>query len=235
MWMTVNRNILMTRLRRAAITRTRLPVRSACPGPLAAPQAVLADAAVLTDTGARPGRLLLGFDRGGAFPLTFAHRRAAGVDWVSYRHGPLVAPQGPPRRSWVVRDGRRITMTLTDQTVQIVGYGPARQLTVYEHGASAAADPRPGAGLLAPGPLADRERLQVPTPVSNMTVHQGFNTSPRSCPSRNRGAAVAWRLPLVPPCRHPPSRVSTHACRSTTGQKLPPVAEVQGRILRLCA
>ena len=43
----------------------------------------------------------------------------------------------PPRRSWVARDGRRITMTLTDETVQIAGNGPARQLTVYEHGVPA--------------------------------------------------------------------------------------------------
>jgi len=107
------------------------------PGALAALQAVLADAAVLTGTGARPGRLLLGFDRGGAFLVTFAHCRDAGVDWVSYRRGPLVAPQGSPRRSWVRKDGRRITMTLADETVQIAGYGPARQLTVYEHGAPA--------------------------------------------------------------------------------------------------
>jgi len=106
------------------------------PDALAALQAVLADTAGRTAT-AGPGRLLLGFDRGGAFPVTFAHCRDAEVDWVSYRRGPLVAPQSPPRRSWVARDGRRITMTVADETVQIAGYGPARQLTVYEHGAPA--------------------------------------------------------------------------------------------------
>ena len=106
------------------------------PDALAALQAVLADTAGRTAT-AGPGRLLLGFDRGGAFPVTFAHCRDADVDWVSYRRGPLVAPQSPPHRSWVARDGRRITMTVADETVQIAGYGPARQLTVYEHGAPA--------------------------------------------------------------------------------------------------
>jgi hypothetical protein len=65
---------------------------------LAGLQAVLADTAVRTAT-AGPGRLLLGFDRGGAFPVTFAHCRDANVDWVSCRRGPLVAPHCPPHRS----------------------------------------------------------------------------------------------------------------------------------------
>ena len=79
--------------------------------------------------------VLLGFDRGGAYPSAFTACRDAGADWVTYRRAPLVAPAATPRRSWTMRDGKRITVTLADETVQINGYGSARQLTLFEHGA----------------------------------------------------------------------------------------------------
>jgi len=78
--------------------------------------------------------VLLGFDRGGAFPVTFTACRDAGADWVTYRRAPLVEATATPRRSWTVRDGKRITVTLADETVTIKGYGEARQLTLYEAG-----------------------------------------------------------------------------------------------------
>lgn len=75
---------------------------------------------------------LLGFDRGGAYPATFTACREAGAHWVTYRRAPLVRATAEPRRSWTVRDGRRVTMVLADETVQLKGYGPARQLTLFE-------------------------------------------------------------------------------------------------------
>jgi hypothetical protein len=78
--------------------------------------------------------VLVGFDRGGAYPVAFKACRDARADWVTYRRAPLVAAAATPKRSWTIRDGRRITVTLADETVQIKGYGPARQLTLYEHG-----------------------------------------------------------------------------------------------------
>ena len=77
--------------------------------------------------------VLLGFDRGGAYPVTFTACRDAGADWVTYRRAPLVETTATPRRSWTVRDGKRITVVLADETVQINGYGQARQLTLFEH------------------------------------------------------------------------------------------------------
>ena len=77
--------------------------------------------------------ILLGFDRGGAYPAAFTACRAAGADWVTYRRAPLVEATAAPRRSWTVRDGRRISVTLADETVQLTGYGAARQLTLFEH------------------------------------------------------------------------------------------------------
>lgn len=78
--------------------------------------------------------VLLGFDRGGAYPSAFTACREAGAHWVTYRRAPLVQATATPRRSWTVREGKRISVTLADETVQIKGYGAARQLTLFEHG-----------------------------------------------------------------------------------------------------
>ena len=76
--------------------------------------------------------VLLGFDRGGAYPGVFTACRDAGADWVTYRRAPLTETTAPPKRSWTVRDGQRISVTLADETVTINGYGTARQLTLFE-------------------------------------------------------------------------------------------------------
>ncbi len=41
--------------------------------------------------------ILLGFDRGGAYPSAFATCRDAGADWVTYRRAPGPPPPPPPR------------------------------------------------------------------------------------------------------------------------------------------
>ena len=78
--------------------------------------------------------ILLGFDRGGAYPAAFTACRAAGAHWLTYRRAPLVAATTAPRRSWTVRDGRRVDVTLADEMVQIKSFGTARQLTLFEQG-----------------------------------------------------------------------------------------------------
>jgi len=78
--------------------------------------------------------ILLGFDRGGSYPSAFTACREAGMDWVTYRRGALVATRAPVRRSWTVRDGRRVCLTLIDESIEIAGYGTARQLTLIEAG-----------------------------------------------------------------------------------------------------
>ena len=77
-------------------------------------------------------KILLGFDRGGAFPSAFGACRDAGADWVTYRRAPLAATTVTPRRSWTVRDGKPISVLLADETVELKGYGHARQLTLFE-------------------------------------------------------------------------------------------------------
>jgi len=77
-------------------------------------------------------RLLLGFDRGGSYPVTFSKLRAAGVDWVTYRRGQLVAATTAPRWSWFNLDGHRHSYRIADEMVDLDGYGGARQLSVYD-------------------------------------------------------------------------------------------------------
>jgi hypothetical protein len=77
--------------------------------------------------------ILLGFDRGGAYPVAFRACADAGAHWVTYRRAPLVDATVAPKRSWTLRDGRRINVMLADELVEINGYGTARQLTLYEH------------------------------------------------------------------------------------------------------
>ena len=79
--------------------------------------------------------ILLGFDRGGAYPKAFTACRAAGADWVTYRRAPLVEATAGPRRSWTARDGKPISVLLADEMVELKGYGSARQLTSFEDGA----------------------------------------------------------------------------------------------------
>lgn len=67
--------------------------------------------------------LLLGFDRGGSYPAAFTACRTAGVDWITYRRGGLAPVTAEPRRSWARRDGRRVYVSLADETVELSGYG----------------------------------------------------------------------------------------------------------------
>jgi transposase len=78
--------------------------------------------------------VLLGFDRGGSYPVAFSACRDAGADWVSYRRAPLVASTATPKRSWTLRDGKRLSVILADEKVELKNYGSARQLTLYESG-----------------------------------------------------------------------------------------------------
>lgn len=81
----------------------------------------------------RAGRpMLLGFDRGGAYPKVFAQLRDAGVDWVTYRRAPLAVPAGPARRRWVVTDGHRHYLQACDELVELTGLGQVRQISVFE-------------------------------------------------------------------------------------------------------
>jgi hypothetical protein len=74
--------------------------------------------------------ILLGFDRGGAYPSAFTTCRNAGADWVTYRRAPLVATTATPVQATITRSGAATQVMLADESVQIDGYGTARQLTL---------------------------------------------------------------------------------------------------------
>ena len=79
--------------------------------------------------------ILLGFDRGGAYPSAFTTCRNAGAHWVTYRRAPLAAATATPVQATITRAGKQVQVILADENVDIKGYGPARQLTLYENDA----------------------------------------------------------------------------------------------------
>ena len=78
--------------------------------------------------------IMLGFDRGGAYPAVFAHCRGNGVHWVTYRRAPLAAPAMLPVLSVVTVNGKARAVAWAEETVQLKDYGEARQITLFEHG-----------------------------------------------------------------------------------------------------
>jgi hypothetical protein len=78
--------------------------------------------------------IMLGFDRGGAYPQVFRHCRDQGVHWVTYRRAPLAVPAMLPVITTITTGGRRREITWAEETVQVKEYGDARQLTLFEHG-----------------------------------------------------------------------------------------------------
>ena len=84
---------------------------------------------------AGPGaKIMLGFDRGGAYPQVFRHCRDQDVHWVTYRRAPLAVPVMLPVITTITSGGRTRQITWAEETVQVKDYGEARQITLFEHG-----------------------------------------------------------------------------------------------------
>jgi hypothetical protein len=84
---------------------------------------------------AGPGaEIMLGFDRGGAYPQVFRHCREQDAHWVSYRRAPLAVPARLPVLTTVSAGGRTREVAWAEETVQLKDYGEARQITLFEHG-----------------------------------------------------------------------------------------------------
>jgi hypothetical protein len=84
---------------------------------------------------AGPGAaIMVGFDRGGAYPQVFAHCRKQEVHWVTYRRAPLAVPAMLPVITTVTYGGRTRQIAWAEETVQLKDYGDARQITLFEHG-----------------------------------------------------------------------------------------------------
>jgi hypothetical protein len=84
---------------------------------------------------AGPGaKIMLGFDRGGAYAQVFTHCRDQQVHWVTYRRAPLAVPAALPVITAVTYSGRTRDITWAEERVQLKDYGDARQITLFEHG-----------------------------------------------------------------------------------------------------
>jgi hypothetical protein len=79
-------------------------------------------------------KIMLGFDRGGAYPAVFAHCRENNAHWVTYRRAPLAVPGMLPVLSVITVGGRARAVAWAEETVQLKDYGEARQITLFEHG-----------------------------------------------------------------------------------------------------
>ena len=79
-------------------------------------------------------KIMLGFDRGGAYPQVFTHCRKQDVHWVTYRRAPLAIPAMLPVITIATIGGRQRTIAWAEEKVQLKDYGEARQLTLFEHG-----------------------------------------------------------------------------------------------------
>ena len=80
------------------------------------------------------GKIMLGFDRGGAYPQVFRHCRDQQVHWVTYRRAPLAVPAMLPVITTITAGGRARQVAWAEETVQLKDYGKARQITLFEHG-----------------------------------------------------------------------------------------------------
>jgi hypothetical protein len=78
--------------------------------------------------------VMLGFDRGGAYPAVFRHCQENNVHWVTYRRAPLAVPGMLPVLTMITVIGKTRAVAWTDEEVQLKDYGTARQLTLFEHG-----------------------------------------------------------------------------------------------------
>ena len=77
--------------------------------------------------------MMLGFDRGGAYPQVFRHCRErtstgslTGERRWRYRDAPVITT--------ATIGGKTRTITWAEEKVQLKDYGEARQLTLFEHG-----------------------------------------------------------------------------------------------------
>jgi len=93
--------------------------------------AALAELAKAAPPGAR---IMLGFDRGGAYPQVFARCREQDAHWVTYRRAPLAVPAMLPVVASVTVNGKTRRVAWAEEAVEIKDYGDARQVTLFERG-----------------------------------------------------------------------------------------------------
>ncbi len=146
-------------------------------------------------------KILLGFDRGGSYPKVFAACRAAGADWLTWRRGALAPTTAAPVRSFRVGpSGATEVLTLAEETIEIPGYGTARQLTLFEHDQPVMQILTSDITAPAPALLAWlRCRWRIENVFKYLTAHHGIDwlcdyradTGPDTTPTPNPARATA--------------------------------------------
>ena len=156
---------------------------------------------------AGPGaKIMLGFDRGGAYPEVFRHCRAEGVHWVTYRRAPLAVPRCLPVLTVITTHGRPARqIAWPEETVQLKDYGQARKTARTAARAAEAALGRARADLAA---LV--RHPAIPAPDKNTRL---IHAARRKITAADRRAASAQAAVGKIPGRLPPAR-STPAPRS---------------------
>jgi transposase len=93
--------------------------------------ATLAELRAITGADAK---IMLGFDRGGAYASVFTVCRNENADWITYRRGDLTTPTRLPVHATLTRGDDTVHIVYADETVTIKEYGTCRQLTLFEAG-----------------------------------------------------------------------------------------------------
>ncbi|MGH3550660.1 MAG: transposase, partial [Pseudonocardiaceae bacterium] len=122
-------------------------------------------------------KIMLGFDRGGSYPKVFQACRDADADWLTWRRGALAPTTAAPVRSFRVDPtGTTQAVTLAQETIDIDGYGTARQLTLFENDKPVmqilTSDTTAPAAAL---PAWLRCRWRIENVVKYLTTHHGID------------------------------------------------------------
>jgi hypothetical protein len=119
------------------------------------------------------GKILLGFDRGGAYAEAFTACREADIDFVTYRRGTLTPPAATPITYRLTRGRTTIAVRLADEQIVFSDdyTGPCRQLSLYEPGPDCTCNQRGPTGK-PDGVQADCPHLRLVLQVltSDLTV-----------------------------------------------------------------
>jgi len=122
-------------------------------------------------------KIMLGFDRGGAYASVFTACRDAGVDWVTYRRGALAATTATPvGHTYVDRDAVATRVVLAEEIIEFKDYGPCRQLTLFEDGRAVLQvltcdTDAPAAALLS----WLRARWRIENAFKDLSAHHGID------------------------------------------------------------
>jgi hypothetical protein len=140
---------------------------------------VTMDAALaqLSDSLGATDNPMIGFDRGGSYPVVFARLDTAGIEWITYRRGDTIDPTGPPKRTWCNIDGVRHSFLVADEIVALSKtYRGARQITLFDDGVPAVQILTSNHTITAAAVVTRmRARWGIENAFKSLTAHHGID------------------------------------------------------------